>query len=68
MAKRVLFGPITNKHVAELTDINRREFFMLGILALAVLIMGIYPLPFTDAMQVTVSDLLKHVAVSKIAP
>ncbi|MBX9870256.1 MAG: NADH-quinone oxidoreductase subunit M [Burkholderiaceae bacterium] len=68
MAKRVLFGPITNKHVAELTDINRREFFMLGVLALAVLIMGIYPLPFTDAMQVTVSDLLKHVAVSKIAP
>lgn len=68
MAKRVLFGPITNKHVAELMDINGREFFMLGVLALAVLIMGIYPLPFTDAMQVTVSDLLKHVAVSKIAP
>jgi len=68
MAKRVLFGPITNKHVAELMDINGREFFMLGVLALAVLIMGIYPLPFTDAMQVTVSDLLKHVAVSKITP
>lgn len=68
MAKRVLFGAVVNKHVAELKDINRREFFMLGILAIAVLIMGIYPLPFTDAMQVSVSDLLKHVAVSKITP
>ena len=40
---------------------------MLGVLAIAVLWMGVYPAPFTDAMQTSVSDLLQHVAVSKIA-
>jgi NADH-quinone oxidoreductase subunit M len=68
MAKRVVFGAITHEHVAKLTDLNKREFFMLGILAIAVLGMGLYPAPFTDAMQVSVSDLLKHVATSKLVP
>jgi NADH-quinone oxidoreductase subunit M len=66
LAKRVVFGAIANKHVAELTDLNSREFFMLGLLAIAVIAMGVYPAPFTDLMQTSVSDLLKHVAVSKI--
>jgi NADH-quinone oxidoreductase subunit M len=66
LVKRVIFGAITNHHVEELTDINKREFLMLGLLAIAVLAMGLYPAPFTDAMQVSVSDLLKHVAISKI--
>jgi NADH-quinone oxidoreductase subunit M len=68
MVKRVVFGAITHDHVAKLTDLNSREFFMLGILAIAVIAMGVYPAPFTDAMQVSVADLLKHVATSKIAP
>ncbi|WP_394778191.1 NADH-quinone oxidoreductase subunit M [Undibacterium sp.] len=68
MTKRVIFGAITHDHVAKLVDLNKREFFMLGLLAVIVLAMGLYPAPITDAMQVTVSDLLKHVAVSKIAP
>jgi len=67
MAKRVIFGKVTNHHVAELTDINNREFLMLGILAIAVLVMGLYPAPFTDTMQTSVADLLKHVAQSKLA-
>ncbi len=67
MAKRVIFGKVTNHHVAELTDINSREFLMLGILAIAVLVMGLYPAPFTDTMQTSVADLLKHVAQSKLA-
>jgi len=62
----VIFGAITNHHVAELTDVNKREFFILGLLAIAVLVMGLYPAPVTDAMQTSVSDLLKHIAVSKI--
>jgi NADH-quinone oxidoreductase subunit M len=66
MAKRVIFGAITNPHVEELTDVNNREFLMLGILALAVLYMGLYPAPFTDVMQVSVADLLAHVAQSKL--
>jgi NADH-quinone oxidoreductase subunit M len=66
LVKRVVFGAVANKHVAELTDLNTREFFMLGLLALAVLAMGLYPAPFTDAMQNSVADLLKHVALSKL--
>ena len=66
LAKRVIFGEVTNHHVAELTDINKREFLMLGVLAIAVLAMGIYPAPFTDAMQTSVTDLLKHVSISKL--
>jgi NADH-quinone oxidoreductase subunit M len=66
MVKRVIFGAVANKHVAHLHDINRREFFMLGLLAVAVMVMGLYPAPFTDTMQISVTDLLKHVAISKV--
>ena len=66
LVKRVVFGEISNPHVAVLTDLTMREFFMLGVLAIAVLWMGVYPAPFTDAMQTSVTDLLTHVSVSKI--
>ncbi len=66
MYKRVYLGPITNKHVKELTDINAREFLVMALLAVAVLWMGLYPKPFTDVMNASVTDLLKHVAVSKL--
>ncbi|MFC0135399.1 NADH-quinone oxidoreductase subunit M [Massilia eurypsychrophila] len=66
MVKRVVFGAVGNKHVAELTDINKREFFMFAVLAIAVIWMGLYPAPFTDTMQTSVADLLQHVAVSKL--
>ncbi|SFM44613.1 MULTISPECIES: NADH-quinone oxidoreductase subunit M [Rugamonas] len=66
MAKRVIFGKVANHHVAELKDINAREFLMLGVLALAVLAMGLYPAPFTDTMQTSVADLLAHVAQTKL--
>jgi NADH-quinone oxidoreductase subunit M len=66
MVKRVVFGEVGNAHVAALKDLNGREFLMLGVLAIAVLAMGLYPAPFTDIMQVSVDDLLKHVAVSKL--
>jgi NADH-quinone oxidoreductase subunit M len=66
MFKRVYLGPIANDHVRELTDINAREFTMLALLAVAVLYMGVYPKPFTDVMDVSVAQLLKHVAISKL--
>jgi len=66
MFKRVYLGPITNDHVRELTDINSREFLMLSLLAIAVLYMGLFPKPFTDVMDVSVAELLKHVALSKL--
>ncbi|TNO84520.1 NADH-quinone oxidoreductase subunit M, partial [Campylobacter coli] len=66
MYKRVVFGAVANSHVAELEDINAREFFFLAILALCVLGMGLYPLPFTEVMHASVNDLLQHVAQSKL--
>jgi NADH-quinone oxidoreductase subunit M len=66
MVKRVYFGPVANDHVKELQDIGSREFAMLAFLAIAVLWMGLYPKPFTDVMHVSVTELLKHVAQSKL--
>jgi NADH-quinone oxidoreductase subunit M len=66
MFKRVYLGKVANDDVKELQDINCREFFMLTLLAIAVLVMGIWPKPFTDVMNSSVADLLKHVAISKL--
>ncbi len=66
MVKRVYLGPVTNQAVQELQDINAREFLMLGLLAAAVLWMGVYPKPFTDVMHASVTQLLQHVALSKL--
>jgi NADH-quinone oxidoreductase subunit M len=66
MYKRVIFGAVANKHVAELEDLNGREFLVLGLLAAAVLWMGVYPLPFTEVMHVSVNELLRHVASPKM--
>ena len=66
MVKRVYLGPVTNDDVRNLEDINSREFLMLTLLALAVLGMGLYPKPFTDVMDASVVELLRHVAQSKL--
>jgi NADH-quinone oxidoreductase subunit M len=66
MYKRVIFGPVANSHVAALKDLNARETLVLGSLAAAVLFMGVYPLPFTEVMHASVSELLRHVAASKL--
>jgi NADH-quinone oxidoreductase subunit M len=66
LVKRVIFGAVANKHVAALQDLNGREFLILGVLAIAVIAMGVYPAPVGDALQSSVSDLLKHVAISKV--
>ena len=66
MFKRVYLGPVANDDVKSLEDINAREFLMLALLAIAVLYMGLHPKPFTDVMDVSVAELLKHVAVSKL--
>ncbi|HSV20873.1 MAG TPA: NADH-quinone oxidoreductase subunit M [Casimicrobiaceae bacterium] len=66
MYKRVVFGPVGNDHVAALKDIGRREFWLLGVVALAVLAMGVFPKAFIDIMHVSVTDLLAQVARSKL--
>ena len=66
MVKRVYFGEVANDNVRQLTDINAREFTVLSILAVAVLWMGLHPKPITDAMNPAVTELLAHVAKSKL--
>ena len=66
MYKRVIFGEVANRHVAELTDANTREVLVLGLLAIAVLWLGLHPAPFTEIMHASVNDLLRHLAVSKL--
>jgi len=66
MYKRVYLGPVANDHVRDLKDINCREFLVMAILATAVLYMGLYPKPFTDVMDASVAELLRHVAQSKL--
>ncbi len=66
MYKRVIYGDVANPQVAALNDLSRREFWLLGTLAAAVLVMGIWPKPFVDVMHVSVTDLLAHVAKSKL--
>jgi len=66
MVKRVVFGAVANEHVAALRDLEPRELVVLGLLAAAVLAMGIYPLPITEVMHASVEELLRHVAQPKL--
>ncbi len=66
MYKRVLFGEVANSHVADMKDVNKREFLILAILALMVLGMGLYPQAFISKMHFSVNDLIAHVAQSKL--
>ena len=66
MFKRVYLGPVANDKVKALKDIDAREFLVMALLGVAVLAMGVYPKPFTDVMDASVTQLLQHVAVSKL--
>jgi NADH-quinone oxidoreductase subunit M len=66
LVKRVVFGPVANHHVAELTDVNGRELLVLGVLALAVLGLGLWPAPLLDVMRPTVENLVQQITVSKL--
>ncbi|WP_455216698.1 NADH-quinone oxidoreductase subunit M, partial [Kaarinaea lacus] len=66
MIKRVIFGEIANDNVAALKDINNREFFVLGTLAIAVLLLGIWPAPLLDVMHASVDHLVQQITQSKL--
>ncbi|MGD9585354.1 MAG: NADH-quinone oxidoreductase subunit M, partial [Brachymonas sp.] len=66
MYKRVYLGPVANDNVRKLMDITPREFLMLTLLAVGVLWMGLDPKPVTDVMDASVTQLLQHVAQSKL--
>jgi len=66
MVKRVFYGDVANHHVAELLDLNKREFLIMAVLAVLVIGFGLYPAPITEMTHVTVSQLLSHLAQSKL--
>lgn len=66
MIKRVVFGDVANENVASLTDINKREFLIMSLLAVMVLLVGVWPAPLLEVMNATVDNLLQHMMQSKI--
>ena len=66
MVKRVLYGEVANERVAALRDIDRREYFVLGVLAVAVLLLGLWPAPLIEAMSATLQGLADHMVQSKL--
>ena len=66
MVKRVIFGEVANDNVAELKDLHQREFIVLGILAIAVLLVGLWPAPLVDMMSVSVDRLVDLARLSKL--
>jgi len=66
MVKRVIFGEVANEKVAALSDINSREAFILGTLAVAVLLLGVWPDPLVNVMHASVDHLLEHILISKL--
>jgi NADH-quinone oxidoreductase subunit M len=68
LVKRVIFGEIANDKVAALSDLNGREFLVLGMLALAVLLVGLWPAPLLDVVRASTQHLAEQLLFSKIAP
>jgi NADH-quinone oxidoreductase subunit M len=68
LVKRVIYGEVANDHVAQLTDLNGREFLVLGILAAAVIVVGVWPAPLLDVMRASTEHLAQQLLLSKIAP
>jgi len=66
MVKRVFYGEVVNENVAALEDINSREFIIMTTLAIAVLVLGLWPAPVVDVMHASVENFLQHIAVSKL--
>jgi NADH-quinone oxidoreductase subunit M len=66
MVKRVVFGQVKGEAVSQLTDMTKRESFILAVLAIAVLLLGIYPEPLIDVMRVSVEHLIEQISITKI--
>ena len=65
LVKRVIFGAVANNDVANLEDINAREALVLGTIAVAVLLVGLWPQPLVELMHASVDQLLQHIQQPK---
>src|SRR5262245_9030928 len=66
LVKRVMFGPVANDHVAHMEDLNAREFIILFVLAIGVLLLGIWPQPLTGVMETSLHHLVDQVMIHKV--
>jgi len=66
LVKRVIFGPVANDHVAHLTDVNGREFVILAVLAVSVLLLGLWPAPLVEIMEVSIHHLVDQAVATKV--
>ncbi len=66
MVKRVIFGDVANENVAKLTDLNGREYLVLGLLVAAVLALGLWPAPLIEVMDASITHLVQQISVSKL--
>jgi NADH-quinone oxidoreductase subunit M len=66
LVKRVIFGPITSPRVAKLADLNGREYIVLSALALAVLVVGVWPAPLLKVMEPTIHHLVTQAIATKL--
>ena len=66
MIKRVIYGDVANEKVSVLKDLNRREFIVLGVLAISVLFIGLWPAPLVDMMNATIEHLIERIGYSKL--
>lgn len=66
MVKRTIYGEVANENVAALQDLGGREFVILGTLAIAVLVLGLWPAPLVEVMHASVANLLQHISISKL--
>src|SRR5690606_37982814 len=66
LTKRIIWGDVGNAHVAELKDINAREWIVLGVFAAFTLALGVYPKPLTDLMEPSIAQLASQLAATKL--
>jgi NADH-quinone oxidoreductase subunit M len=66
LAKRVIWGDVANAHVAEMQDMNPREWIVLGVFAAGVLLIGVWPKPLTDLMEPSIAQLASQLAATKL--
>jgi NADH-quinone oxidoreductase subunit M len=63
---RVVFGDITNKDIEKIKDIDKREGVIYVLIAVLVILLGVYPALITDYMSESVNHLLSQINAGKL--
>lgn len=66
--QRAMQGPVTNEKNKNLPDLNRRELVLLAVLAVLILLIGVFPNLLLEPMQASIAALLKQPVVAGLVP